>query len=521
MSSQFKTINQNNAGTSTKFGGDDLDKTHKWLNGQVGYDPVVLRSSLGVEDGKFFLEYPATGKRVYIRTGALANDEDWWLPIGTGWVTNNLKNLFMNEQAFEKFITFKKIAVPANPDANHITLWADSTTGQIMVKDSTGVAQTIFADISEIANLGSTGVSVYDSKVSTTVYLRSINSLSDAITVASNDTTNSIDFDLDPSEILLETLGGTLLSSQVPSISTANLPSAVVLDSESSTFTGTNKFDKEMVLKQLAAHPTAPAGYVTLYAKDDNNMYYKNSSGSLFKLLYNTDLDTTVPLPEAGYISGYWSGTGVSGTGLLNDLTSLADETVIDYHDLTTGKYGQQWGMNESATGTAVGLLSNRTNLCYRDANPTFTLNFIVDVSTASSATQVFLGLANVGNSESTWDDTSPVATNSKDCFMLAKRAADTSWQIMRNSGDASVTFDNNGLPTLDAQPHKLTIYGDNENDRWGLQFDAGSIIWKSDDDPIEERDLGVACIMNNAVGSSSVLRKLILLDMTLKRKKY
>lgn len=515
----FKVINQNNTGTAIKFGGDDLDHTHNFLNGGVGFDPVTLRSLFGVEDGKFYIEDPATHYRCYLRTGSLTVDQDWLLPVGEGEVVNNIKNIFVNEQVFQKWIQFKKIAVPANPDVDHLVLWADSATGQIMVKDHTGVAQAIFADIGAIANLGSTGVSVFDSKVGSTVYLRSLTSLADAITFTSNEATNSIDLDIIPSNIMLETLGGTLLSSQIPVLGTSNLPSAVVLDTEDSTFTGVNKFDKEMVLKQLTSEPTAPAGYVTFFVKTDNKMYYKNSSGTLYNLLYNTDLDNQVPLPEAGYVTGYWDGTGTQGTGLLNNMQEFAEETIVDYHDLTTGKFARQYGSNSD--DVAVGLASLKTNLCYRDANPTLVVDFAVDVASVSSETQIYIGFIRDGGSnlsEGLFDDDNPL--DSRDGFMLGKRSTDTNYQIIRNDGGGTQQVDNNGLPAPDAAFHTLKITGDNDNDRWGLSFDGNPIIWKSDEDPIEERELGFAAVICPE-GASTNIRKLYLASVSLKRKKF
>lgn len=513
MSSQFKVINQNNAGTETKFGGDDLDKTHKLLNGQVGYDPITLRSYFGIEDGKFFIEYPATGKRVYIRTGALSTDMDWWLPIGTGWITNTLKNIFVNEQIFQKFISFKKIAAPANPDVDHLTLWADSTTGQIMVKDSSGVAQAVFADIATIANIGTTGIGVYDSKVSSTVYLRSITSLHDALVASLNETTHSIDLDIDPSQILLETLGGTLLSSQVPVLGSGNLPSSVVHDSENTTLTGLLKFDKQTEMKLQSSHPTPSSGYVSFYAYTDGKLYFKNSSGTLMNLLYNTDLDNQVPFPETGYVTGYWDGTGLQGTGLLNNMQEFTDIARADYHDTTTGRFGQEWGSDSD--DTAVGLATNKTTVVYRDANPTITINFSIDVAGVGSETQAFIGwISNIA--ETNFDEDTPL--NGFHGFGILKRAADTAWQLVRNDGAGTQTVDNNGLPTIDALYHTLKIVGDNSNDRWGLSWDGGAMIWKTDNDPIEERQLGLACMICPE-GSSVNIRKIRIFDISLKRK--
>lgn len=509
----FKTITQNNTGTAIKFGGDDLDKTHNFLNGAVGYEPVTIRSLFGVEDGKFYIEDPSTGYRCYIRTGSITIDQDWLLPVGEGEVVNNIKNIFVNEQVFQKWINFKKISPPPDPDTNHLTLWADSATGQIMVKDHTGVAQTIFACIGAIENLGSTGVPIYDSKVGSTVYLRSITSLANAITVTSNETTNSVDLNIVPSNLLLETLGGTLLSSQVPVLGTANLPAAVVLDTEDSTFTGVNKFDKELTLKQLTAHPTAPAGYVTLYARDDNNMYYKNASGSLFKLLYNTDLDDQVPLPTEGKLTGYWDGTGVQGTGLLNDMYSQEDIARTNYHDLTTGKFGQEWGSDtDDAT---CGLASNKRNIVYRDANPKLWVKFGVDVADVSNQTQIYIGWVS-DTSEGLYDDDNPL--DGINGFMLGKRSTDTNFQIIRNDGSSTQTVDNTGsLPAPDTGIHTLYIEGDNDNDRWGMGWDGGPITWKTNNDPIEEKLLGFVAFITPE-GASTAIRKLRLLDITVIR---
>lgn len=522
MSSQFKVINQNNAGTETKFGGDDLDKTHKWLNGQVGYDPVTLRSYFGIEDGKFFIEYGPTGKRVYIRTGILSSDMDWWLPIGTGWITNTLKNIFVNEQIFQKFISFKKITPPENPDVDHITLWADSSSGQIMVKDSSGVAQAIFADIATIANMGTTGIGVYDSKVSSTVYLRSITSLHTALVASLNETTHSIDLDIDPSEILLEELGGTLLSSQVPTLGTGNLPSSVVLDSENTTLTGLLKFDKQTEMKLQSTHPTPSSGYVSFYAYTDGKLYFKNSSGTLMNLLYNTDLDNTVPLPPTGYISGHWDATNVNGTGLLNNLISYTDSTFgqTEYHDLTSGAYAMEWKVD--SLNTPVGLASayvsdaNKVNLCYRDCNPTLIVRFAVDLSaTASTNTESYIGLSSYVD-DGAFDHDNPL--NNRHGILLAKRSTDTTWNFARNDGAASMTVDNTGsLPTVDTGVHTLKIIGDNENDRWGMSWDGGAVNWKTNNDPIEERKLGFVAFINSEV--STTVEYLRLFDITITRK--
>lgn len=516
MSSQFKVINQNNAGTDQKFGGDDLDKTHKWLNGQSGYTPVTLHSAFGVEDGKFFIEYPVTGKRVYIRTGSLAADMDWWLPIGTGWIDNTLKNRFVNEQIFQKWISFKKITPPENPDVDHLTLWADSSSGQIMVKDSSGVAQAIFADIATIANMGTTGIGVYDSKVSSTVYLRSITSLHNALVASLNNTTHSIDLDIDPSQILLEELGGTLLSSQVPTLGTGNLPSSVVLDNENTTLTGLIKLDKQIEMKLQTTHPTPSAGYVSFYCYE-GKLYFKNSSGTLMNILYNTDLDNTVPLPPAGYVSGHWDGTGIQGTGLLNNMVRHWDSTneVADYHDITTGKYGQEWKTEDD--GEAIGLTTVKANTLYRDANPTITIGFQVDCSAGVSSTQYFLGVSDQ-LSESVWDDADPLSASGADGFMLCKRMSDTAWQIGRNDGSGTAVYDNNSLPTVDTGYHTVVIKGDNDNDRWGLSWDGGAFIWKTDEDPIEERDLGIMCMMNM---TGTGLRYMRLFDITVTRKHF
>lgn len=521
MSQQFKEINQNNTGTPTKHGGDDLDKSHRWMNGGVGFDPVILGSPLGVPDAMFFLVDPVTGKRAYIRTGSLSADTDWYLPIGTGWIDNYLKNRFVNEQIFQKFVSFKKITPPANPDADHLTIWADQATGQIMVKDSTGVAQAIFADIAAVANIGTTGVSVYDSKVSSTVNLRSINSLSDSITVAHNETTHAIDLNFVPAELLFEDIGGTLTSGQIPTLSTGHLPSSALLDSENTTITGEFKFDKQLQLKQLTTHPTPSTGYVTFYANEDNNLYYKNSAGSQFKLLYNTDLDNTVPLPPAGYVSGYWQGTNEDGVGLLSDMTSIADSGYLmtDYHDLTTGKFGQEWATDESGTDNCIGLVTTKTNVLYRDANPTIWINFGVDISAAPTTSQLFLGVADIGTQTGIWDNADPL-NSPQDGFMLCKRAADTNWQIGRNDGSGAGTYDNTGnFPAVDTGYHSLKIMGDNNNDRWGMSFDGGSMVWKTDDDPIEERNLGIACIFQATSGTQ--LRKLRIFDITVWRKKF
>lgn len=519
MSSQFKVITQNNAGTSTMFGGDDLDKTHILLNGGVGYSPITLRSPFGVEDGKFFIEYPTTGKRLYIRTGALETDQDWLLPVGTGWVTNNIKNIFANEQVFEKFVNFKKISPPANPDANYLTIWADSATGQIMVKDSSGLAQAIFADIAAVANAGTTGVSVYDGKTGSTVYLRSITSLNSALTVTHNDTNNSIDLDLAPAQISFEDIGGTLLSSQVPVLGTGNLPAAVVLDTESSTFSQIMKHDKHQELKLQDSHPTPSSGYVSFYPYSDGKLYFKNSSGTRMNLLYDTDLNNTCPLPPFGYISGHWDATHEDGTGLLNNMTSVADIAVTEYHNLTTGQYAMEWGVDQLST--AVGLSTTRgrssdANLCYRDANPTLTVRFQVDLSANPTNSRAFIGLTSACQ-DSAFDATN-TPLNNYHGVMLCKRTSDTAWQFARNDGAATQTVDNTGgLPSVDTGVHTLKIIGDNDNDRWGMSWDGGTVTWKTDNDPIEERKLGFAAYVSEATTVSAI--KLRLYDITIWRR--
>lgn len=510
----FKVITQSSAGTPTKFGGDDLDKTHNYLNGGVGFEPVTLRSETGFEDSKLFIEDPLTGHKVYLRIGSLTETLDFFIPVGSGEVLNPIKNVFLNEQTFNKWVKLKKITPPPTPDVNHLVIWADQASGMLMAKDHTDQAIPILSEIAAIQNAGLTGISIYDSKVGSTAFLRSLSSLSSALLVTHDDPNNSVAIDIDPSQILLSDIGGSLLLTQLPTLGVGNLPSSVVLNNANATLQELIKFDKHLQLKLQTSHPVPDSGYVAFYAKDDGKLYFKNSSGTLFTLLYDTDLGGTVPLPDAGRISGHWDGTGVAGVGLLNRTESVEDIARVDYHDLTTGQFGQEWGSDSDDAG--VGLRTTNTNVVYRDVNPVTIIRFGVDVAGVSNQTQIFIGWSS-DTSEGRFDDDEML--DGIHGIGLGKRSTDTNFQIIRNDGGGTQTVDNPGsfLPAPDALIHTLKIIGDNENDRWGMSWDNGAVTYVTNNDPIEERKLGFAAFICPE-GASTNIRKLRLLDISLSR---
>lgn len=89
-------------------------------------------------------------------------------------------------------------------DGSNNLILGDSVVGEVTLSDLIGGSGSVYS----IANIGDSGIGVYDGTVSTVAQLRKLNSVSNGVTITHNATTNTVDFELIPTAI--ETVWGNI-----------------------------------------------------------------------------------------------------------------------------------------------------------------------------------------------------------------------------------------------------------------------------------------------------------------------
>lgn len=113
----------------------------------------------------------------------------------------------------------------------------------------------------------------------------------------------------------------------------ANFNAAFVSTGGNNTYSGTNTYDKETIMKEIASPSTPPAGYVALYAKTDSELYFKNDAGTetkvsnLGNLAYTTKSTTYVALTTDDVI--LCSASGGSWTLTLPTAVGITGKTYV------------------------------------------------------------------------------------------------------------------------------------------------------------------------------------------------
>jgi hypothetical protein len=177
----FKTVNNSDAGTAVKHGGNDVDRYSQLLNGQPDIAPNLdINTQMRIRSGRLELRNAANSFSYKMVGSALAADRNLFLPLLTGddtLVTLNLaqeltnkvisgasntitdipdsalpagmvyqdmpstfsaSNTFTAAQKFDTYTQIKAIAAPANPTSGFAYLYLDTADNKYKIKKSDG-----------------------------------------------------------------------------------------------------------------------------------------------------------------------------------------------------------------------------------------------------------------------------------------------------------------------------------------------------------------------------------------------
>jgi hypothetical protein len=459
----FKEVNINNPGTSTRYGSNDILDIMQILNGKV-----VSNRQVRVKNVWQFIDHieikapvslPGSPTDATIRYLVVDPADNHLKIMKSGGAKIDLESLISNvwNASNTETITNKTIQV----DQNTVNHSSTNNAGDILKNNGTkfnrfgrGAALQLlrtnaagsdleWADPSLVAgggetntasNVGTSGIGVFKTKSGVDLQFKKLFAASSNISVVDDVANSKINLDVNLAGISLGSIGGTLnVGSQVTgTMAVANGGTGVA------SLTGLVK-----------ASGTLPFSAIT-----------NGVSGTVLTMVGGTPQWAALPtstsatafMPDVTKYGGFWGGA-VDGTGMLAGaqgygatFTGDQSSSTDNFTTFTT----------DNSDGATAGFKSVVT-ITRRSYNPV--MNFRFKVGNTSNS-RVWIGL----NTESFMDTNSggdAPLDNGRSGMLFGYGSSDATWQLDYNSGNASSSTLNTGV-TKNTSVHDLQLEFDN-----------------------------------------------------------
>lgn len=194
---------------------------------------------------------------------------------------------------------------------------------------------------------------------------------------------------------------------------------------------------------------------------------------------------------------GFWNGeTNLMGYGLFAD-TSNFDVTPTSYIDSTNGYTGSTWTISST---NRVGWKTNNV-MTMRKLNPDIEFAFQLDEAGDNTGSRFYCGFVS---------DTNVIADSNHldglNGIVMHKFSSDNFFQITHNDGGATAVSDGSILVT-NSLIHRIRIFADEPNVRFGWQLDGGTINFISTRIPSSTAQLGVVLTASDNDATTRNLR--------------
>jgi hypothetical protein len=145
MSTEYKLLDKDNAGTVAKVASNDWDLIILAITGQTSGIPNWIFRTLnkvGFADNVFYLETPTDQNKINLRCNIQDTDTNMWIPVlpeaDNIVVLDTVENEFLAKQQFQKEVSFKEISTPTPPPTGEVLLYMDNADGELKMMDEFG-----------------------------------------------------------------------------------------------------------------------------------------------------------------------------------------------------------------------------------------------------------------------------------------------------------------------------------------------------------------------------------------------
>lgn len=546
----FKEVTSNNAGTTVRYGGNDLKELMQIFNNKT-----VANRRISIQNPFIFTNYfdlkppgatpgppsdtntsriytdPSDNKVKIKKTGGSVVDlENINIPDSAlNQITTKSKlmaSVVYNDQNNDMgdfFMDFGDINTPANPAAGKRRLFVDQATGKLSVRTNAGttvdleavggggggdVATTqtnTYGDFDQIFRSGRLDVrnpantfsySITGGLITATraVTLPALGADDTFVTQAFAQTlTNKT---IDASANTVSNIGDAQhvahTTSKITTLSKSLLNTAIVYNDQNNDL-GAFYVD----IAQIAAPANPVAGDRRLFVNTaDGRLSVKTPGGG------TVALENTI-YPDAasgGTVWGLWSGGARDGTGMFGGITLPTNSTATAFYDTTSNKTATNFTTN--AAINALAGFSGSAVLTSRNQNFRFKCRFAVDVLTNR---RFAIGFAAVTTLPTLTD--AYLATAVAGFIFRYSSTTDTTIKLLRNDAAGTAVTVDTGVTLAANTPVTIEIIADEANTRMGWAINEGAFTFYTTDIPANTNALNYFHSIEAKTATASTLR--------------